>query len=109
MNSKLRAILIGIALSASVQQAGADDTPPAIRVFDIATTEKLGRAMYDQDQLALHALHGEAVQQCAEVSPRVRAAVAHGDEQEAHQDVPAGGSTSRSRNREAQRTLRAQR
>jgi hypothetical protein len=32
--------------------AHADDAPPPIRQFDVATIEKLGRAMYEQDQEA---------------------------------------------------------
>lgn len=35
--------------------AVADDAPPPIRPFSIETVEKLGRAMYEQDQLVWHA------------------------------------------------------
>lgn len=49
----------GLAIVAVVMTAvalvptfAADETPPPIRQFDIATLERLGRAMYEQDQFA---------------------------------------------------------
>jgi hypothetical protein len=47
-----RVLLLALALAAP---ALADDAPPAIRQFDTATTESLGRAMYEQDQMVWHA------------------------------------------------------
>lgn len=41
-----------VVLLAPLRAALADDAPPAIRQFDVPTIEKLGREMYDQDQLA---------------------------------------------------------
>jgi hypothetical protein len=41
-----------MALLAPLRSASADDAPPSIRQFDIPTIEKIGREMYDQDQLA---------------------------------------------------------
>ena len=48
----MRIALVSAALVISTCQARADDAPPAIRQFDIETTQRLGRAIYEQDQLA---------------------------------------------------------
>lgn len=46
------AVILAFAQFVSANLAIADDTPPTIREFDVPTIERLGREMYDQDQLA---------------------------------------------------------
>jgi hypothetical protein len=71
----LGALVMGASVAASLTGVSADDIQPSIREFDIPTIERLGREMYEQDQLAWKATD---VLRAAQSDNELRALKMHG-------------------------------